>query len=366
MEVTPAWLSSGTKGEQGFRIGEVPITHLMMYVNMKLLWNPDLDLDALLNEYYRLWYGPAEAAMKDFHEFAEQVWCRQESRSVTETNGFLKEDDVPKYFEKLAAAKALTEPGTLYYQRIEAMEEGFAPLKKLFPSIMRQGAWVRAYPVPESFPLDGDLSKYPCNAPPAGKEPYDPPIGFGWHSLRDHSSGDPLRDEEAKTQGTRVSVNFQPDSRTLCIAAICYEPDMDALAASTVLNDDLGIFQDDVLEIYFDSPERSYFKVVVNTKGAIWDESQDQTIIARDTLPLLWDPGCQAIVKKYDNRWEVEVRIPCKDLGVLGPTQQYPWGLQIGRTRIANLGSSSQRTFSLAPTGGAYKIQSKWARIWLR
>lgn len=364
MELAPAWMTSGTKGNAGERIGEVPLVNLMLYVNMKLLWNPNIDLAPLLEEYYRLWFGPAAAAMADFHEFSEQVWSRQESRSVTETSGFLKEGDVPLYFEKLAAAKALTEPDSLYYKRIEAMEEGYAPLKKLFPSIKRQGAMVRAYTVPEEFPLDGDLNKYPCNSTPEGEAKRYPPVGFGWHRLVNHFTGERLRGD-AQEHRTHVSVNFQVQSRTLCIAAICFEPEMDAIVASTKLNDDFGIFQDDVIEIYLDSPERSYFKIAVNANGAIWDESQDQSIISRDTLPELWNPGTQAIVKKYADRWEVEIRIPCADLGVLGPTKEYPWGLQIGRTRIANLGFDKQTAYSIAPTGGAYSILSKWARMWI-
>ncbi len=366
MEVFPAWQTSGVKVNEGMKIGEVPISHLMMYVNMKLLWDPDLDLVALLNEYYKNWYGPAEKEMKAFHEFAEQVWCRQESRSVTANTGFLKEADVEQYFTMLAEAKAKAPSGTIYHARIEAMEKGYEPLKRLFPSLKREGPLVRAYPVPETFPLDGDMKKYPHNEPePGAPEPY-PPIGFGWHKLLDHGDGKALSGEELKKVGTHVSVNFQPQSRTLCIAAVCYEPEMASLAASATKHDDDGIFYDDVIEIYLDSPERSFFKVVVNPNGAIYDETQDVSIVARDSLPILWNPGVKANVKKYDDRWEAEIRIPCADLGVLGPTEQYPWGLQIGRTRIASLGTDKQKHYSLSPTGGAYRVMSKWARMWVR
>jgi hypothetical protein len=38
---------------------------------------------------------------------------------------------------------------------------------------------------------------------------------------------------------------------------------MDKLKADCVTNDDAGIFDDDVVEVYVNTPERSYFKVVV-------------------------------------------------------------------------------------------------------
>jgi hypothetical protein len=45
--------------------------HLNIYVFYKYHWNPDRDIDALLNEYYALFYGPASARMKNFWEEVE-------------------------------------------------------------------------------------------------------------------------------------------------------------------------------------------------------------------------------------------------------------------------------------------------------
>ena len=61
----------------------------------------------------------------------------------------------------------------------------------------------------------------------------------------------------------------------------------------------------------------------------IWDECTDVTIITRDTLPILWNPGTRAKGNKYADRWEVEVVILTADFGKLGPTRQYPWGLNM-------------------------------------
>ncbi|MGM0601026.1 MAG: DUF4838 domain-containing protein [Candidatus Rifleibacteriota bacterium] len=348
------------------RLGVRGLVHLMVYLQNKLFWNPDLDREKLLDEYYKLFFGPAENEMREFYEFSEKVWSRQESRSLTETTGFLKEKDVDKYFDILSRAREKAGTDTVYDRRIAIIEADMQPLKKLFPSLKRTGPWVRNYKVPEDFPLDGNIMKYPHNRPKTGKDERYPPVGYGWHKLREHRTGKRLNRKELKTVGTFVSINFQPKSRTLCIAAICYEPDMKSLVATATKNDDRSIFHDDVFEIYFDSPERSYFKVVVNTNGAIWDESTDVDIIDRDTLPILWNPGTKASVKKYDNRWEVEVRIPCDDLGKFGPSKSYPWGLEIGRTRISKLGFDNREAYSLVPTGGPYRVHSKWARMWMR
>ncbi len=42
-----------------------------MYVTLKLFWDPATDVDALMEEFYEKFYGPAAAAMKGYHEHLE-------------------------------------------------------------------------------------------------------------------------------------------------------------------------------------------------------------------------------------------------------------------------------------------------------
>ena len=216
-------------------------------------------------------------------------------------------------------------------------------LKKLFPNLKRTGPWFRAYPAPDSIKIDGDLSEYK----------------HGWTTLRDWTTG-----ETPAKNVTRSVLAISPDKSALIVGAICYENRMDEIKADCKANDDFGIFEDDVVEVYVNTPERSYFKIVVNTNGVIWDESTDVAIIDRDTLPILWNPGVKAAVKKLTGRWTVEVMIPTKDFGKLGPTQTFPWGIQVGRTRFT--GGHTQ-PWAIAPTsGGPYRTLNRWGNLWMR
>ena len=49
--------------------------HLNVYVTARLYWDADQDVDALLEEYYEKFYGPAAAEMKAFVEYAEANWA---------------------------------------------------------------------------------------------------------------------------------------------------------------------------------------------------------------------------------------------------------------------------------------------------
>jgi parallel beta-helix repeat protein len=45
---------------------------LNVYITARLYWDANQDVDALLNEYYTLYYGPASQKMKQFVEYAEE------------------------------------------------------------------------------------------------------------------------------------------------------------------------------------------------------------------------------------------------------------------------------------------------------
>jgi hypothetical protein len=47
------------------------LDHLNIYVQSRFLWNAGRNIDALLNEYYELFYGPAAGKMKAALEYAE-------------------------------------------------------------------------------------------------------------------------------------------------------------------------------------------------------------------------------------------------------------------------------------------------------
>ncbi len=331
----------GTKGEAANRIGLPAIKHLMLYWQNKLFWDPNIDRKAMLEEYYRLYFGPAAAEMKEFHEFAEAVWCRQESRSVTQYTGFLKPADVDKYFEILARARAKAGKDTVYDKRIAAMEEAYQPLKTFFQEQQRKGPDVRACKVPNDMPLDGDVTKSKYKD--------------GWFDLRDKLTGNAIQ-----SNGTEACIAMSEDGTALYVAVVCHENKMDKIKALTKQNDATGIFDDDVIEVYINTPERSYFKIAVNTNGAICDETTDVSILERDTLAELWNPGIKAVVKKYDDRWTLEMRIPTKDFGKTGPTKQYPWGIQVCRTRCAE----GMEWSSLGTGPGPYATLTQWGNLW--
>lgn len=312
--------------------------HFLNYWQAKLLWDADADREQVLNEYYDLYYGPAKAEMKEFYEFAEAVWMRPESRSVSKVGGFLKEPDVDHYFDILQRAREKAGKHSVFDKRIAMIETEMEPLKKLFPNMHRVGPELTGFHAQNPFVLDGNFDK-PFWTFRSG-------TNNAWSfQMVDLVTGKLV--PAAKT--TRVSFRMTQDRAALVLGVQCNEPNMDHLV-TTAKNDhdDFNIFNDDVIEIYLETPERSYFKIAVNSDGKIWDESQDVTINSRDTLPTMWNPGIKAVVIKEKERWLAEILIPVKDFGSLGPNKSYPWGINVCRNRLA--GGTAELS-ALSPTG---------------
>lgn len=299
------------------------LSHLLYYWQGKLYWDPDMDRGKMLNEYYELYFGPAKAEMKEFYEFAEDVWMRPESRSISLKSGFLKEQDVERYFDILKRAREKAGKDTVYDKRIAEIETEMQMVKPLFTNLKkRNGPEFKVYLMSMPLTLDGDLEKPFWSAMQ------------NWYVFSDPVSGNKLAPEGINS--TEVAFRLTKAQDNLVIGLRCREPEMSKLVANTTKNDDKDIFNDDNVEIYIETPERSYFRIVVNSNGAILDESHDTTIVQRDSMPLMWNPGCKAVVKKEKDKWTVELFIPREDFGKLGPTATFPWGINLYRTRMVD------------------------------
>lgn len=48
-----------------------------VYAAGKLMWDPNADIDRIMNDYYRDFFGPAEKPIRQFHEEMEAAWVRK-------------------------------------------------------------------------------------------------------------------------------------------------------------------------------------------------------------------------------------------------------------------------------------------------
>ena len=110
------------KNGKGYR----QLTAILLLVWHRLMWDPNTDVDAFLNRFYRDMFGPAEAPMKAFFDLEIDRWENTRWSEVPQ-NSYVKEKLIheenypPKVVEKLQAllrkAKKLAPEGSLYRKR---------------------------------------------------------------------------------------------------------------------------------------------------------------------------------------------------------------------------------------------------------
>ena len=95
------------------------VTHLNLYVTARFLWDAGQDVDALLDEYYTLFYGPAAKQMKAFVDYSEKNWMNLKTKpeALDETLALLA-----------AARKAAGD--TVYGKRVDLVADYVNPLKR--------------------------------------------------------------------------------------------------------------------------------------------------------------------------------------------------------------------------------------------
>lgn len=103
----------------GEGIRDMAANHLNLYVTARLWWDAGQDLDALLEEYYTLFYGPARQEMKAFIEFAEANWMEMGR----------KPERITRAFELLRAAQQKVAADSTYGRRIALIADYINPLQ---------------------------------------------------------------------------------------------------------------------------------------------------------------------------------------------------------------------------------------------
>jgi len=97
---------------------------LNQYVTTKLLWNPGLDVEALLADYCMKCYGPAAPEMQRILTRCENLYEHSVQRDVYHV------DTIDELEATLTAAKQKT-AGTIYERRLALVDRGFELLRQM-------------------------------------------------------------------------------------------------------------------------------------------------------------------------------------------------------------------------------------------
>jgi hypothetical protein len=94
--------------------------HLNVYVTARYYWDAGQDVDKMLDEYYRLYYGPAAKKMKEFIEYSETNWPSMQA----------KLEPIDRSLALLDAARKAA-GDTIYGKRIDLVIDYLRPMHEL-------------------------------------------------------------------------------------------------------------------------------------------------------------------------------------------------------------------------------------------
>ena len=337
-------------GGQGQTWGKPGLNHLTLYVNAAFLWDADQDLDALLDEYYRLFYGPAKKEMRAAFEYAEANYSR-EGRACMELPGRIR------FVELLHAARTAAGE-TIYGKRVQLILDELDPLEKLraMHAINTQRTNAPAF---SSWNLDN--SKWN----EAWKESrvdgrLDEPFWGNRKQLQNQAGGGKPKFE------TRFSI--LPGRKAVCVGIMCRGMTNQPLNVSTTNNGDPAILQGDHVEFLLETDANAYYRIVVNPAGARLEMD-----MAEDGVGAAWSSNAEIAVDRGGDYWSVEMRIPVvpEDEGAGDPnhyvlyrrmpSELWPWHFNIARVRVRG---GEAETAVFVPTGEkGLQDRLKFARL---
>ena len=329
----------GIAGATDFRDMHAPgFNHLNVYVTSRYYWDADQDINALLDEYYEKFYGPAAKEMKALIEYSEANWSKMENNAVP----------IGKALELLDAARKAA-GDTVYGKRIDLvadycqkpMTEKSTKLAKGRNKDLKFTAESRGKP---TVKLDGKLDE-----------------AF-WKDLPEYSLYDL---KTGAVAANALATTFRVawcDDNAFYFGIRCEEPDIKGLNIGSRNPDDNAIWEGDNIELMIETQGHSYYQIAISPSGAIVDADRKGGL-----LNILWMSGAQAATYLGDGYWSIELRVPVAGdqeetinplLGISGrkPTAGYPWYFNMGRQRVR--GVDHEYSASAPPkkdgTGGSF------------
>ena len=369
---------SGPKimGEKIFTFGPNPRAEqgrtwwfgLNCYVTAKLLWDPNTDIDALLEDYYTSFYGPAAATMKELFQTAERVWSSRDhglkweygdsrvdaqirDRTWSPKATMLVDDPMSHLWTPeilagmsatLARATRLAEVSP-YRERVDFVKQGFAYTRSacekgreqavLKKQARKSGRRLRLQMAQHAPQVDGEIDSL---WQVTGTE-----VQF-----TGNQSGSQL------TYGTRARLMYS--SNALHVMFEC-----NRVAGSPLLarhrKRDGAVWDDECVELFVDpAPDTrgSYYHVIVNSNAAIYDASTEAGV--------RWDSGVQTAVTVGPDSWQLEATIPFAALGG-APKPGAAWSLGLFRSRHHDGQVEQQAGFP--NFSGRYHVPEMFGRI---
>lgn len=277
--------------------------HLMTYLMMRLLWNPDFDVDAAFEEYCELMYGDAAGTVKGVFDILNDRWEQSRWSEPLPPYHFL---DLRSVHSETYPPEVVDELRDLYARaRDQAGETGLeaervAYLGNMLEPFFEESETFHAadkermlsvHRVDTLPTLDGELDR-----------------GF-WEGVPAQAMGQGY-DATAPPPEISTRVRGVWDDTGVVFAFELEEPDMANIKA-TVTSREGRAYSDDSIEMFLDptGTRGDFFHLAANSLETLFDGRWSSNPYSA------WEAdGVEAVVHKGEGEWWLEVSIPLATL----------------------------------------------------
>ena len=294
----------------------IMLEHLNRYVMLRLLYNPNLDAEALVEDYANSYYGSAGGKLiapllKDMEQRCLAA-AAASANSIDFWEKHLDIDTLKRYRQQtdrmleLVRGTPHEEHGQVFSKWfLGVIEEGRALYVRDVKDVAASaGSSVSIRQLHGAITVDGRLDEE------------------GWERSARLTRFLSNVDGKATTQTTEVRLlRAETD---LHFAFTCHDPKTPSLPTKKGDTDYIEIFLD---------PEHdhdSFYQLLIDTEGRLDDWYHEG---GGEPADATWESNAEVAVKRYDDRWVMEVRLPRQSMkdGLHRPVGR-PWGANFCRT----------------------------------
>ena len=306
------FLKSNRDGDNRF-----PSNWQWLYLSGKLLWNPDLDVNTVLDDVESRYYGKAYPAMKKYQALRRKLWNEHPNHLGYPTGDQRR----AALLDRAGAKERLLE----FLDEAEKMAAG--DTVTLF-RIGRDRRWLNDFWIKENDAVKARRGLTMHVPKRCGKIVLDGDGGdAAWggavvvDSFRTMGKG---KDGDVMPSALATTASMLYDEDSLYFLIDAKEPAPGRMKAETGPN--ANVWDDDSIEIFLFPPaiENRSYHIAVNSKGTVWGANHPGGRVANAF-------GVEAAVKVLCDRYVVELRIPAKNVAPVA--KGAAWNVLIGRNR---------------------------------
>ena len=303
--------------DRGWAVWSNPIwLYLNVWTRFKMWDDTTRDVDRLLDDHYRLFYGPAAEPIQGFFERVEARVTDMSLRGPETFNDLASNKQMADFeylfpAEVMAELRAYADRATAlatdepYRTRVEWVRDGFlAPQEEALARYLKQREMTAA-----QRPREGVCYRVEA-APAIDGDAADP----AWEELPAHFLNE-WRTGVAPKAKTWFRMGY--DDEALYLVARCDDPDAADLRA-VCQERDSEVYLDDCVELHltFDADRAQRYQMLVNSLGAVLDLRNTLNEAGVDVSDRGWDcQGVEAAGKRDDGGFTVELKVPLASVG---------------------------------------------------